>query len=228
MLLMQNTFHPSIRSGHLPYHSIRADTKCVLLASHSRSSQASRCQSVWLVLQIPHFLGMDHPDNTIPTLCCSPMHTQGTRRNSARSRFMSQSCPRFKHLTGGLIQRSLSMQTAKFWRSFTRFIDDFSCMAFTVSILITVQFWILHLVTGGLVERSQDRPPWLGFSVHVLNACMSVADVLLSNPRSFSPRAHTMLLGYTTLYAAFLAVCRHDLSSPIIEVFILSITEFQL
>ena len=100
------------------------------------------------------------------------------------------------------------MQTAKIWRPFTALIDDLSCLAFTVAMIITVQFWVLHLVTGGLVERSQDRPPWLGFSVHVLNACLALTDVLLSNPRTFSARSKRMLLGYTFGYATFLAACR--------------------
>jgi hypothetical protein len=104
-----------------------------------------------------------------------------------------------------------NMQKAKFWASFTRFTDDFSCMSFTVSILITFQFWMLHLVTGGMVERSEDRPEWLGFTVHVVNACLAVGDVLLSNPRSFSPRAMKMLYGYSLSYACFIGVCRHAL-----------------
>jgi FAR-17a/AIG1-like protein len=107
------------------------------------------------------------------------------------------------------------VQTAKFWRSFTRFTDDFSCLAFTVSILITFQFWMLHLVTGGLVERSEDRPPWLGFSVHILNACLAVGDVLLSNPRTFSPRAIKMLYGYSISYACWIGLCRHALCKPL-------------
>jgi hypothetical protein len=113
----------------------------------------------------------------------------------------------------------LSVQTAKFWRGFTRFIDDFSSMAFTVSILITFQFWVLHLVTGGLVERSIDRPPWLGFSVHVLNAILAVGDVFLSNPRTFSLRSKYMLLGYSFFYASFLVLCRHDPSALLASCF---------
>lgn len=100
------------------------------------------------------------------------------------------------------------VQSSKVWKPFTKFVDDFSCLAFTVAVVITVQFWVLDFVTGGLVERSEDRPPWLGFSVHVLNAILALTDIVLSNPRTFSRRADYIMLAFVGTYGCFLVLCR--------------------
>jgi hypothetical protein len=83
-----------------------------------------------------------------------------------------------------------------------------SCVAFCMATTITAQFWLLHWVTGGLVERSSDRPPWLGFMVHVFNSIMAWADIVVSRPRTFSLRAWIMTGIVAAGYGAFIASCR--------------------
>ena len=100
------------------------------------------------------------------------------------------------------------VQKAKAWPSLARLVDDISCVAFTVAMTVFLQFWVLHWVTGGLVERSQDRPPWLGFVMHVINGVLAVSDVLISNPRTFSRRSRVMLFSFAGMYGTLLATCR--------------------
>ena len=101
------------------------------------------------------------------------------------------------------------MQKTKYWPTLARLADDISCVAFTVAMTVFLQFWMLHWVTGGMVERSQDRPPWLGFVMHVVNGILAVSDVLISNPRTFSRRSHIMLFSFAGVYGTFLAACRY-------------------
>lgn len=96
----------------------------------------------------------------------------------------------------------------KAWPKLALLVDDISCVAFTVAMTVFLQFWLLHWATGGLVERSQDRPPWLGFVMHVVNGVLAMADVMVANSRRFSKRSHIMLFSFAGLYASFLALCR--------------------
>lgn len=89
-----------------------------------------------------------------------------------------------------------------------RVVDDLSCLAATVAATVCCMFWSLHLATGGLVERSSDRPPWLGFSVHVANGLFAVADIALGRPRTFSRRTLKLVASFAFAYATWLALCR--------------------
>lgn len=86
--------------------------------------------------------------------------------------------------------------------------DDISCVAFCLATTVTAQFWALHYITGGLVERSSDRPEWLGFAVHVLNSILAWVDIAVARPRTFSPRARRLCAGFATFYSVFICACR--------------------
>ena len=92
--------------------------------------------------------------------------------------------------------------------------DDISCVAFCLATTVTAQFWALHYITGGLVERSSDRPEWLGFAVHVLNSILAWVDVAVARPRTFSPRARIMCAGFAGFYSVFICVCRRVSFTP--------------
>jgi FAR-17a/AIG1-like protein len=100
------------------------------------------------------------------------------------------------------------VQTTKDWRVFARLVDDISCLAFTVAVTVTVMFWALHFATGGMVERSGARPPWLGFSVHIANSIFAAGDITLSVPRTFSKRSFQLVALFAVSYATWLALCR--------------------
>jgi hypothetical protein len=63
-------------------------------------------------------------------------------------------------------------------------------------------------MTGGMVDPSDDRPPWLGVTVHAVNSLLSWAEVICSRPRTFSKRARYMSLGLSLCYLAFIVACR--------------------
>ena len=86
--------------------------------------------------------------------------------------------------------------------------DDLSCFAFCLATTVTAQFWLLHYVTGGLVERSSDRPEWLGFAVHVLNSILAWASIAVGRQRTFAQRARLMVAGFVAFYAVFIVTCR--------------------
>jgi FAR-17a/AIG1-like protein len=100
------------------------------------------------------------------------------------------------------------LQKSKNRPAMARVVDDLSCLAFTAASTVTIMFWALHIATGGLVERSGARPPWLGFSVHVANFIFAVADITLGSPRTFSRRSFQYVAAFAVCYATWLAVCR--------------------
>jgi hypothetical protein len=100
------------------------------------------------------------------------------------------------------------MQSWPWWEAFARWVDDLSCLAFCIASTVTIQFWTLHIITGGMVERSSDRPEWLGFAVHVLNSVLAWLDILLGRPRSFSPRGRSLCLLFVGVYSTMICACR--------------------
>jgi hypothetical protein len=58
-----------------------------------------------------------------------------------------------------------------------------------------------------------QRPPWLGVSVHLINAVVAWADLLLSHQRSFSKRARTMSLMFVVGYSHWLLLLRYATGS---------------
>ncbi len=66
--------------------------------------------------------------------------------------------------------------------------DDLSCALFGMANSVTAMFYLIDATTGkdALVEGGEiDRPPWLGFSVHVFNTIVAWADIFCAHPRSF-------------------------------------------
>ena len=62
-----------------------------------------------------------------------------------------------------------------------------------------------QVVEGGKVQR----PPWLGVSVHLLNAVVAWTDLLVSDSRSFSARARTMSVVFVLGYSYWLFLLRY-------------------
>jgi hypothetical protein len=100
------------------------------------------------------------------------------------------------------------MQSKRWWESFANWVDDISCLAFCVASTVTIQFWTLHIITGGMVEDSSDRPEWLGFAVHVLNSVLAWLDIILGRPRRFSPRGRRLCLQFVAVYSTMICACR--------------------
>jgi len=87
--------------------------------------------------------------------------------------------------------------------------DDAACAVFGLTNVVTVMYYGLEAATAGVVEGGPaPRPPWLGRSVHVFNAAAAWADLLVSHPRSFSPRAASLSHASAGAYAAWLLVVR--------------------
>ena len=74
--------------------------------------------------------------------------------------------------------------------------------------MVTLNFYSLHFLTGGMVERSVDRPEWLGYTVHAINSIFAWLDVIVARPRTFSRRARVWALILGLCYAAFVSMCR--------------------
>jgi FAR-17a/AIG1-like protein len=60
------------------------------------------------------------------------------------------------------------------------------------------------MVEGGSVAR----PPWLDVSVHAFNTLVAWADLLYSEPRSFSAASERLSCVLVTVYLAYLMLCR--------------------
>lgn len=107
---------------------------------------------------------------------------------------------------------SLSLLTPKersWYSPLARLADDLSCLAFCAATTVTVQFYVLQLITGGLVERTSDRPPWLGVTVHLANSVFAWLDIAVSSKRSFSKRSKLMGIAFCFCYCLWILACRH-------------------
>jgi hypothetical protein len=57
--------------------------------------------------------------------------------------------------------------------------------------VVTIMFHIIHHTTKGAVE-GRERPAWLSLSVHVFNAALVWADLIIAQPRTFSARSQKL------------------------------------
>ncbi|KAK9815412.1 hypothetical protein WJX72_003239 [[Myrmecia] bisecta] len=91
-----------------------------------------------------------------------------------------------------------------------RWTDDMSCALFGLANVVTIMYYAIATATNDIVEGGAvPRPPWLGFSVHVFNSLIAWADLLISHPRSFSPRAEKISMLLTSLYTSWILLCSH-------------------
>jgi hypothetical protein len=103
---------------------------------------------------------------------------------------------------------SMPVQSRRHWLWLAKWVDTLSCVAFCFSATITINFYSLHIATGGMVERSEDRPPWLGFTVHAMNSILAWLDIIVSRPRSFTMQARYASVGLSLCYLCFICTCR--------------------
>ncbi|DBB02119.1 TPA: hypothetical protein ACH3X3_011158 [Trebouxia sp. C0006] len=90
--------------------------------------------------------------------------------------------------------------------------DDLSCALFGMANSVTAMFYLIDATTGkdSLVEGGEiDRPPWLGFSVHVFNTIVAWADIFCAHPRSFSKRSGRLSVGIIAFYTVWILICSH-------------------
>ena len=87
--------------------------------------------------------------------------------------------------------------------------DDISCALFGLAHAVTLLYHVIHSATQDVVEGGPvDRPPWLGFSVHILNTIFAWGDLLLAAPRSFSRRSSWLCTAITISYCLWLLLIR--------------------
>lgn len=88
--------------------------------------------------------------------------------------------------------------------------DDLSCAIFALANAVTVMYFIVDRSTKGDVEgRGAERPPWLGFAVHVLNSVIAWTDLAVGHPRSFSQRSTAISLFLASFYMGWILTCNH-------------------
>uniref|UniRef100_A0A061QQ72 Uncharacterized protein n=1 Tax=Tetraselmis sp. GSL018 TaxID=582737 RepID=A0A061QQ72_9CHLO len=89
--------------------------------------------------------------------------------------------------------------------------DTLSCTAFGFANVVTVMYHAVRLTQGadGAVEGGHiERPPWLGFTVHNLNAAVAWVHLFLS-PHSFSPSAERLGVALALLYMLWILLCSY-------------------
>lgn len=102
-------------------------------------------------------------------------------------------------------------QSEKTRLQLTHWADDLSCALFGLAHAVTLLYYGIHsatkgdVVEGGVVER----PPWLGFAVHVMNTLFAWGDLLLAEPRTFSKRASRLCTTITVAYCLWILLIRH-------------------
>ena len=77
---------------------------------------------------------------------------------------------------------------------------------------VTALYYLIDAATGkdALVEGGEiDRPPWLGFSVHIFNSIVAWADICCAHPRSFSKRSGRLSVGVIAFYTIWILICSH-------------------
>jgi hypothetical protein len=71
-------------------------------------------------------------------------------------------------------------------------------------------FYTLEATTKGMVEGGIiERPPWLGFAVHVSNSIFAWFDLLMARKRSFSKSSSRLSLLIVLAYTLWLLVSSH-------------------
>ncbi|CAG9462348.1 unnamed protein product [Pedinophyceae sp. YPF-701] len=123
-----------------------------------------------------------------------------------------------------LADLSQEHKAPKMFRLTVRLVDDLSCFTFAVACTVTVMYYgVEKSMKGGAVSvegGAHDRPPWLNWAVHVLNSIYAAADVLLSEPRTFSLTAAGYVAAFCVAYPIWLLVIKQVMSSfpyPILE-----------
>ena len=85
--------------------------------------------------------------------------------------------------------------------------DDLACALFSMANVVTIMFYTLEATTKGMVEGGRiERPPWLGFAVHVSNSITAWLDLLLSKERSFSPSSSRLSLVLVAFYTVWILI----------------------
>ena len=88
--------------------------------------------------------------------------------------------------------------------------DDLSCALFGLANAVTIMFYTLEATTKDMVEGGRiERPPWLGFAVHMSNSLTAWMDLLLARHRSFSKRSSRLSLVLVGTYTTWILVCSY-------------------
>lgn len=88
--------------------------------------------------------------------------------------------------------------------------DDLSCAVFGLANVVTIMYYILEATTKDIVEGGGiERPPWLGFAVHLGNSITAWLDMLLAPRRSFSKRSSRLSMALVAIYIVWILLSRH-------------------
>ena len=102
------------------------------------------------------------------------------------------------------------VQESKRQKSLARIADDLSCALFGLANAVTIMFYTLEATTKGMVEGGViERPPWLGFAVHVSNSILAWSDLLLARQRSFSKYSSRLSLVLVGTYTLWILISSH-------------------
>lgn len=102
------------------------------------------------------------------------------------------------------------MQESKSQRVLAQLADDLSCALFGLANAVTIMFYTLEATTKGMVEGGViERPPWLGFAVHVSNSLFAWSDLLLARQRSFSKYSSRLSLVLVGTYTLWILISSH-------------------
>ena len=103
-----------------------------------------------------------------------------------------------------------SVQESKIQKTIARVADDLSCALFGLANAVTIMFYTLEATTKGMVEGGIiERPPWLGFAVHVSNSILAWSDLLLARQRSFSKYSSRLSLVLVGTYTLWILISSH-------------------
>lgn len=103
-----------------------------------------------------------------------------------------------------LLKESKAQNIVKIWA------DDLSCALFGLANAVTIMFYFLEATTKDMVEGGQiERPPWLGFAVHMSNSITAWLDLLIAPRRSFSKRSSQLSLVLVAAYTFWILISSH-------------------
>ena len=168
----------------------------------------------WLVLQIPDLLFV-FMANAAAIHCLLGRHLKGSNCWNGCCDVVAvavhslQTC----HVFQSHVQSTFSkLQDPHNSRMLNMWADDLSCALFGMANSVTAMFYLIDATTGkhALVEGGEiDRPPWLGFSVHVFNTIVAWADIFCAYPRSFSKKSGRLSVGIIAFYTVWILICSH-------------------
>jgi len=184
------------------------------VASDTCSTAFARVYWLWLVLPIPDLLFL-FMANAAAIHCLLGRHLKGSNswngccNLAAVAMHSLQIC----HMFHSHVQSVASkLQDPHNSRMLNIWADDLSCALFGMANSVTAMFYLIDATTGkdALVEGGEtDRPPWLGFSVHVFNTIVAWADIFCAHPRSFSERSGRLSVGIIAFYTVWILICSH-------------------